>query len=172
MGFILFRWVKSKQLYNLSSDPVVYIITNNPTKHMTSLLDSTKEPMVPSVLITGLTSLPAKSLEDFFHLNWLRNKACEDFNNLWKSNDLDVILTLPAPHTAVPFDQWTSITYTALYNLLDYPACIIPTGTVSALDVKDDFVQYSERDRKVYKLCKFSSKLNFLLKLDKAHLTF
>jgi amidase len=96
---------------------------------------------------------PAKTLEDYFRLNHQRNIAISDFNKLWLANDLDVILTVPAPHTAVPFDQWNVTTYTALYNLLDCPACVIPVGKVSGQDLKGNLFKYGEIDKITYDLC-------------------
>ena len=65
------------------------------------------------------------------------------------------MLTLPAPHTATPFDEWTVITYTSLFNLFDCPAVVIPVGKVEDIDVKDDAAKYGEKDQKVYDLCEF-----------------
>tara|TARA_R110002060_G_scaffold29390_5_gene39687 strand:+ start:621 stop:1019 length:399 start_codon:yes stop_codon:yes gene_type:complete len=119
-----------------------------------NLVESTGEPWVPSVVRQGLTAAPAKSLEDYFRLNHQRNMAIAEFHELWLTNQLDVILTLPAPHTAVPFDQWDVVTYTALYNLYDCPACVIPVGHVSPRDVKDELFRYGEEDKRTYELCK------------------
>ncbi|KAH7323640.1 amidase [Rhexocercosporidium sp. MPI-PUGE-AT-0058] len=123
------------------------------SKFTVDLIESTTEPFVPSVVKTGLMTQPARSLEDYFRLNHQRNVAVSTFQSLWLANDLDVILTLPAPHTAVPFDEWSCITYTAMWNMYDCPACVIPVGKVSAsLDKKDEEVRYGEKDRRVYDL--------------------
>ena len=80
--------------------------------------------------------------------------AIAEFHKLWLGNQLDVILTLPASHTAVPFDQWDVVTYTALYNLYDCPACVIPVGSVSPQDMKDELYKYGDEDKRTYDLCK------------------
>ncbi|PVH81660.1 amidase [Cadophora sp. DSE1049] len=122
------------------------------SKFTMNLIESTGEPLVPSVIKQGLIKQPAKSLEDYFRLNHQRNTAIAEFHELWLVNQLDVILTLPAPHTAVPFDQWDVVTYTALYNLYDCPACVIPVGHVSPQDAKDELFKYGEEDRRTYDL--------------------
>ncbi|KAH9208401.1 amidase [Leptodontidium sp. 2 PMI_412] len=122
------------------------------SKFTKNLVENTGESFVPSVLNQGLVNAPAKSLEAFFRLNHQRNIAISDFHKLWLANDLDVILTLPASHTAVPFDQWDVVTYTALWNLYDCPACVIPVGKVSSQDVKDELFRYGEEDQRTYGL--------------------
>ncbi|KAG4419432.1 hypothetical protein IFR04_007389 [Cadophora malorum] len=128
------------------------LFTLDGSKFTMNLVESTGEPWVPSVVRQGLTAAPAKSLEDYFRLNHQRNMAIAEFHELWLTNQLDVILTLPAPHTAVPFDQWDVVTYTALYNLYDCPACVIPVGHVSPRDVKDELFRYGEEDKRTYEL--------------------
>ncbi len=74
---------------------------------------------------------------------------------MWKEYSLDAMLCLPAPHTATPFDDWTVITYTSLFNLFDCPAVIIPVGKVEDIDLMDEAARYGEKDQCVYDLCKF-----------------
>ncbi|KAL2072199.1 hypothetical protein VTL71DRAFT_11542 [Oculimacula yallundae] len=133
---------------------IIGLFTVDGSKYVVDLIESTGEPLVPSVLKSGLTGVPPKSLEEYLHLNHQRNLAVAEFHKLWHDNKLDVILTLPAPHTAVPLDEWKAITYTVLYNLYDSPACVIPVGKVSPQDVKDDLCKYGEEDKKNYDLCK------------------
>ncbi|KAH8674568.1 amidase [Tricladium varicosporioides] len=119
---------------------------------LNSLIKSTNEPLVESVARTGLTTTPGKTLEEYFHLNHARYLAWEEFTNIWKLHNLDVVLSLPAPHTATPFDEWTVITYTSLFNLFDCPAVIIPVGKVEDIDVRDDAANYGKKDQKIYSL--------------------
>ncbi|KAH6670505.1 amidase signature domain-containing protein [Halenospora varia] len=119
---------------------------------LNSLLESTNEPLVESVARTGLTTTPGKTLVEYFSLNHARSLAWEKFANIWKLHNLDVMLSLPAPHTATPFDEWTVITYTSLFNLFDCPVAIIPVGKVEEIDVRDNAAQYGEKDQKVYDL--------------------
>ena len=76
---------------------------------------------------------------------------------LFHSNDIDAILMPPAPHTALPLDQWTNASYTGLWNYLDYPAVVIPVDTVcEELDRADDIgnARYGDEDVRMYGLCK------------------
>ena len=107
--------------------------------------------------MTGLTVTPGKTLKELFTMNHQRSIACKDFNEIWRNHNLDVMLSPPAPHTALPFDQWKVITYTSLLNFYDVPGCIIPIGKVDQeLDVKDDLSLYGEADKEVYKLCMYN----------------
>jgi amidase len=62
----------------------------------------------------------------------------------------------PAPYTAVPLDSWSTASYTAIFNLLDYPAFVIPVGTVDSLDIRDSVAnaKYGDDDAELYKKCK------------------
>ena len=81
------------------------------------------------------------------------------YNQLWKEHGIDAIMPPPAPHTAVPLDEWLSISYTCIWNLMDYPACIIPTGHVLNTDVRADsaMAKYGELDQQAYDLCEWST---------------
>lgn len=57
----------------------------------------------------------------------------------------------PSAHTAVPIADWYSVSYTSLFNYLDWPATVLPVGTVSSEDVVDDGAKYGARDEHVYK---------------------
>ena len=61
----------------------------------------------------------------------------------------------PAPHTALPLDQWTNASYTGLWNYLDYPAVVIPVDTVCEFDSADDIsnAKYGADDARMYGLC-------------------
>lgn len=70
----------------------------------------------------------------------------------------------PAPHTAVPRDTWSSITYTGLWNYLDYPAIVVPVDEVRDIDVVDDLsnAKFGSDDEQLYGLCRGASFPNFL----------
>lgn len=116
------------------------------------------EPEVESVKRTNLASIPAATLDDYFALNAARSRLKAVFQKFWLDNRLDALLYPPAPTTATPFDEWKSISYTALWNLLDYPAVIIPTGRVCESDNADGIENaiFGPEDEQNYSLCKFS----------------
>jgi amidase len=95
-------------------------------------------------------------LQGFFDLNVRRAEAAKKYLKLFCDNDLDAILMPPAPHTAVPLDRWTSITYTGLWNYLDYPAIVIPVDQVQDIDSVDDLsnAKFGPDDEKLYSLCR------------------
>jgi amidase len=115
----------------------------------------TGEPEVPSLKATGLLSITGTTLKGFFDLNVRRAEAAKTYLRLFRDNDLDAILMPPAPHTAVPLDTWTTITYTGIWNYLDYPAVVIPVSNVQESDLVDDKsnAKYGPEDSKVYNLC-------------------
>ncbi|KAH7029877.1 amidase signature domain-containing protein [Microdochium trichocladiopsis] len=50
----------------------------------------------------------------------------------WVEHSLDIVLCPGAQSTAVPHDTFGVPAYTCAWNVLDYPACIIPYGRASA----------------------------------------
>jgi amidase len=89
-------------------------------------------------------------------LNVRRAEAAKSYLKLFRDNDLDAILMPPAPHTAVPLDSWTKVSYTGLWNYLDYPAIVIPVDQVRDTDSADDLsnAKFGPDDEKVYSLCR------------------
>lgn len=80
-----------------------------------------------------------------------RHRAQTAYRDLWVDNKLDAIVNLLAPHTAPPLDTWAAAGQ-ALWNLVDYPSCIIPTGEVEEGDVVDKAAKYGPADEKMYAL--------------------
>ncbi|KAF2009229.1 amidase [Aaosphaeria arxii CBS 175.79] len=123
-------------------------------QHYYELFDRTGEPEIPSLKAIGLLSMPGTDLRGFFDLNVRRQAAARQFQQLFHGKNLDAILMPPAPHTALPHDQWTSATYTGLWNYLDYPAVVIPVDTVCKSDLADDIsnAKYGAEDARLYSL--------------------
>ncbi|KAF5017249.1 hypothetical protein F66182_10843 [Fusarium sp. NRRL 66182] len=67
-------------------------------------------------------------------LNGVRHKFSKAWQQIWIENELDVVLSPPAATTAVPHDTFGIPVYTLLWNVLDYPAGVIPFGTVSKFE--------------------------------------
>ncbi|KAK8132414.1 amidase [Apiospora kogelbergensis] len=115
----------------------------------------TGEPLVPSLeALIPLLAQPRTTLKGFFDLNVRRTEAAKMYLSLFRDNNLDVILMPPAPHTAVPLDTWSTITYTGLWNYLDYPAVVVPVDQVREEDVADDLsnAKFGSEDARVYGL--------------------
>jgi amidase len=121
------------------------------------MINQTGEPVIPSVTkLNLLTPGPALPMLHYFALNAKRHEIAKHYaSEIWAKNELEAIIMPPAPYTAVPHDEWATATYTVIWNLLDYPAFLIPVGEVEEGDVVDENVKYGEGDEAVYKLCKF-----------------
>ncbi|KAL9082857.1 MAG: hypothetical protein Q9165_008756 [Trypethelium subeluteriae] len=114
----------------------------------------TGEPLVPSLKAVGLLDISGTTLQGFFDLNVRRAEAAKDYLRLFRDNDIDAILMPPAPHTAVPLDTWSTATYTALWNYLDFPAVILPVDEVRESDLADDVgnAKFGHEDARLYSL--------------------
>ncbi|KAJ5757965.1 uncharacterized protein N7511_006659 [Penicillium nucicola] len=105
----------------------------------TDLIAEAGEPVVAS-LAKGVTpmfsgSFPVEQgLEPFDTILGLyaaRARVCDAWRQTWVDQKLDVLLAPGAQNTAVGFDTYGWPPYTVPWNLLDYPACIIPYGKAS-----------------------------------------
>ncbi|KAE8389316.1 amidase signature domain-containing protein [Aspergillus alliaceus] len=75
-----------------------------------------------------------KDLDIFEKIDALHNarKAyAEAWRKTWVEHGMDLILAPGAQNTATPHDTYGWPPYTVIWNLLDYPACIIPFGKAS-----------------------------------------
>ncbi|EFQ27304.1 amidase [Colletotrichum graminicola] len=79
----------------------------------------------------------AHRLSEFLNL---RDGYADDWRKTWRTYKLDVVLGPGATSTAVPHDTYGVPVYTAMWNVLDYPAGIIPYGFAS----KDKDPQYQK----------------------------
>ncbi|KAI4737433.1 amidase [Aureobasidium sp. EXF-12298] len=118
------------------------------------LIKEGKEPQVESVKRVNLAAIPKSSMQGYMDLTAGRRKLQAVYHKFWLANQLDAIMLPGAPQTATRFDEWGPINYTMLWNFLDYPATIIPTGRVRESDMADgeDSALYGEQDLKNYKL--------------------
>ncbi|KAI4716327.1 amidase [Aureobasidium sp. EXF-10727] len=118
------------------------------------LIKEGKEPQVESVKRVNLAAIPKSSMQGYMDLTAGRRKLQAAYHGFWFENELDAIMLPGAPQTATRFDEWGPINYTMLWNFLDYPATIIPTGRVRESDVADGegSALYGEQDKQNYKL--------------------
>ena len=86
----------------------------------------------------GLLLFPARSLPELYDFTVSRTAIQEQYQKLWLDNALDALIMPPAPFVAPKIDSWTTVNYTSLWNLMDYPAAVIPFGKVHADDVVPD----------------------------------
>ncbi|KAF2009890.1 amidase signature enzyme [Aaosphaeria arxii CBS 175.79] len=95
------------------------------------------EPFVPHVEAL-VNRGEAISVYSYWQLNKEKIAAQKKFLDLWNStvspktgNRIDVLLTPVMPHAAVPHRKCRWVGYTKVFNLVDYPAVVIPAGKVS-----------------------------------------
>ncbi|KAL4994089.1 fatty-acid amide hydrolase [Aspergillus recurvatus] len=97
-------------------------------------VESSREPLVASVskmsspMFTGPfpVDMNLGPFEKIDALHTLRQKYANAWRRCWVDNGLDVVLAPGAQNTAVPHDTFGWPPHTVMWNLLDYPACIIP----------------------------------------------
>ncbi|KAJ5733144.1 Amidase, partial [Penicillium manginii] len=97
------------------------------------------EPPVESVaklaspMFTGPwpVDMELETFEKIAKLQEARNRISDAWRQTWVEQKLDVILAPGAQSTAVGYDTYGWPPYTLLWNVLDYPACMIPFGKAS-----------------------------------------
>lgn len=91
--------------------------------------------------------------------NWTmkREEYRSEYSQRW--GDVDVILCPVGPGAAPPLDSAKYWGYTAQWNLLDYPALVVPVTKVDVeVDVVEkEYVPRNEKDKYNYELCKSST---------------
>jgi amidase len=114
-------------------------------KDIRSAIEEGGEPFIPRVeeLINAGDPI---SVHEYWQLNkrkWALQQAYADKWNSLRSpktgRQVDVVLMPPMPHSAVPHRKCRWVGYTKIWNLLDYPALVIPGGRVCQDDVAAPF---------------------------------
>ncbi|KAI5861559.1 amidase [Durotheca rogersii] len=98
------------------------------------------EPFIPHV--EGLINRGKPiSVYDYWQLNKRKIELQQAYLRKWDGirsprtgKPVDVVLMPTMPHTAVPHRSCRWVGYTKVWNVLDYPALVIPAGTVAAVD--------------------------------------
>ena len=117
-----------------------------------------QEPITPIVkntlIIEPENKVPDLDLDRLHYMNKRIASLVTGMASAWNNAGIDALLWVPAPHPAMPFDMYTEMTLTALCNVIDWPAVVIPTGDVVMpnLDFSQDLKipdaqLYSEADR-------------------------
>ncbi|KAJ4152102.1 hypothetical protein NW765_017611 [Fusarium oxysporum] len=105
-----------------------------------ALAQSMGEPFVASVArgmhpFSGgdFTVSPEMDIPTQFHkLNEARGAYGEVWKEAWREYELDVVIAPGAVGTAVPHDTYGLPVYTVMWNVLDYPAAVVPFEYASA----------------------------------------
>jgi amidase len=106
------------------------------------------EPMVPS-LARDFGAIPPRpggpSLDAVFEANNQAAAYKERWHQVWVENKLDVVLFPPAQTTAMPHDTFGSPPYTITFNLLQWPAIILPVGVADKEVDRDELATDARR---------------------------
>ncbi|KAK5946698.1 hypothetical protein PMZ80_000841 [Knufia obscura] len=130
-------------------------------RHMRKLISS--EPTTTIVKKTGIlyppNPAPEVTLDRLHYLNSRIAQLVVSMTTAWNRNGepIDTLLWVPAAHPAVPFDEYTDLTFTGLMNVIDWPAVVLPLKEfVSSSDVKEDSVPeselFGEEDKRIQEL--------------------
>ncbi|KAL3456855.1 amidase signature domain-containing protein [Aspergillus heterothallicus] len=114
-----------------------------PLKH----IDNGGEPYIPSLsmLYDVDNPGPEPTLRELYELNIAKAQAAAKMRQAWLKSGVDVVLA-PAYQGCAPLhDTYGDNVYTVVWNVVDYPACVIPFGhanqTADAKFVRD--VEYN-----------------------------
>ncbi|KAF7715773.1 Uncharacterized protein PECH_006218 [Penicillium ucsense] len=116
LAFQYFTYAPHPDLITPSGEPVVKSLAN------------LSSPMFTGPLPVEPEKEPYTKIND---LHMAREKYAESWRREWVDKNLDVVLAPGAQSSAVAHDTYAWPSYTVIWNLLDYPACIIPYGKVS-----------------------------------------
>ncbi|GKT49672.1 acetamidase [Colletotrichum spaethianum] len=121
LGFLFFSMNSSglDALENEIGEPLVTSVKRN-TNPFTDSKPS-KPPVSPELD-------KAHQLGEFLGL---RASYANSWRKIWREHDLDVVVGPGAISTAVPHDTYGVPVYTLMWNVLDYPAGVIPYGIAS-----------------------------------------
>ncbi|EED21246.1 general amidase, putative [Talaromyces stipitatus ATCC 10500] len=111
---------------------------------MLDLIFSTDEPLVPS--LKGMSRRKPYTIEELCSMNAQREKIeIEMRKSLWslppssasgQIGHVDAIILPVAAHPVPRHDQYGCVSYTSAFNLLDYPAGVIPVRKMTEADLR------------------------------------
>ncbi|EFX04898.1 acetamidase [Grosmannia clavigera kw1407] len=92
------------------------------------------EPFIPHVARL-VDRGPAISVYAYWQLNRRKMALQQAYLDRWVATACDAVLMPPMPHTAVPHRSCGWVGYTKVWNVLDYPALVLPAGTAAPKDL-------------------------------------
>ncbi|KAL5340222.1 amidase signature domain-containing protein [Aspergillus crustosus] len=117
------------------------LLTLDNTRTALRHIQASGEPPIRSLAgsVPDLTG-PQSTLEDLFDFNAKKADIAARWHQVWLDNQLDAIIMPGHSNTASPHDTYGQPPCTLLWNLIDWPACIIPYGKVDrSLDEVDGY---------------------------------
>lgn len=101
------------------------------------ILESTGEPLIPWLSSRVRRKKPT-TLDKLLDLHVQKAKLDTEMLKAFKTKDgrtVDAFICPIAPHPVPPIDRWNGVGYTLAFNLLDYPAGVIPVRTLDKNDL-------------------------------------
>ncbi|KAJ0415439.1 amidase signature domain-containing protein [Aspergillus carlsbadensis] len=109
-----------------------------------------------TAIITKKTPPPPPTVEYIHSMNARISTLVRGMHEAWNSGGkpLDALLWVTAPHTAVPFDKYTYLGFTGLFNLIDWPAMALPLNMFAdkAIDKKVPIAPFNDLDAEIQDL--------------------
>ncbi len=105
-----------------------------------SLLAQTGETLIPWLEGRFRQKTPA-TVDRLRDLQAQKIRLQNDFLQVWKTDDgrdIDAFICPVAPHPVPGIDRWNTVSYTAAFVLLDYPAAVVPIRSVTRADLEEE----------------------------------
>ncbi|KAJ5776517.1 uncharacterized protein N7511_001528 [Penicillium nucicola] len=109
-------------------------------KSVRKLLEPTGEPFRPEMKPYEKAS--ELGVYDLWQMHVQRNTICKSYLDRWNETEIDAILCPTTPFSSAEHDKFTYAGYTAVFNLLDYPAVSFPCGIKSDKAVDTAYVNH------------------------------
>ncbi|KAL7274816.1 hypothetical protein RUND412_002270 [Rhizina undulata] len=120
------------------------------SEHLFTTLGSAgDEPLSPWLAARMKRPAPPKELKDLWKLNSRRRIISTTLSQaIWgpsgamggeAAGGLDVLVMPVAPHMTPGHDEWGGVSYTGIWNLVDWPSGVLPVRNVKASDLEADF---------------------------------
>ncbi|EJT97485.1 amidase [Dacryopinax primogenitus] len=137
--------------HDLGYDIIRELYFEDGGKIVRDLLSQTGERMLP--LTEWVISPPYTKDHDATSLRALRTQRDEyrdAYSDYWNQTGCDVVLCPPFPGTANPHDTAKYWSYTAIWNILDYPGIVFPSGarlnpSVDVLESRTHFLSDADK---------------------------
>ncbi|OJJ08759.1 hypothetical protein ASPVEDRAFT_145195 [Aspergillus versicolor CBS 583.65] len=102
----------------------------DPDQTFLSHVKRSGEPFIPSLKFSFDLEgqQPEPQLRELYELNARRQTIAANMHRVFVDNQLDLILGPGHQSCAVPHDTYGPAPYTVLWNLLNYPSCVLPFG--------------------------------------------
>jgi amidase len=113
-------------------------------------LQSTGERIIDSLLLPGMDVYGngPKDIDTLIKLKTEVNNINIQWSEIFKN--FDVIIAPGSPSTAPPHDEYGIAPYTTAWNVVDFPAIIVPFGKSDAKIDVDDHAEYSAKLKSIY----------------------